>query len=263
MSGAPSIQTLEQAAVAALEALEALPVGEPYQAPLLAATEAIDELEAAAGEMLSPGIEPIGRDVLADLEHFTSGVRRATFGAELAAIHRAALETHPKLARVLRSSELIQRVADAADQPNMPPDTPVRAQERYLRMLATDLRGRNEFEPAATVLADTLPTLQQRIAAAEATHQAHAAAELARLEHERQAAEQALVDQRRARARALADTLARFRQMEVYFSWQPPGYLTAEQLTVPRVLDLLRASDVSDAFLASIERQAAPFLAPR
>jgi hypothetical protein len=155
----------------------------------------------------------------------------------------------------------VLRVAVAADQPGLPPDTPVRAQQNYVQMVASDLRGRSEFEPAATVIADTLPALQQRIAAAEGTHKAHAAAELARLEAERHQAEQALVDQRRARARALADRLEPLRRTQISFDWRSGHNVTPEPLTVQRVVQLLRAPDVSDAFLASIERQAAPLLA--
>ena len=183
---------LVDAAEQAVAELEAIEVGEPWAADGAAtATHAVDELRKRAAVSIFPeAIEPVGADLIADFNLCVEGFAGATFGAQLAHLHERSVETHPALARFLRSPHGVGEVAAraAAHAPvaaRKPAELAAESQAEYQRAVAAQLYARGEFEPWARIFAEVVPGLEARIAAAKEPHEERAQAESERQKQER------------------------------------------------------------------------------
>ena len=174
---------LVDAAEQAVVELEAIEVGEPWEADSSAATPVLNELrEHAAAAIFPQAIEPIGADLIADFDLHVKGFAGATFGAQLAHLHQRCVETHPALASVLRSPHGVGEVAvrAAAHAPvaaRKPAELAAESQAEYQRAVAAQLHARGEFEPWARIFAEVVPGLEARISAARQPHEERTQAE--------------------------------------------------------------------------------------
>src|SRR4051794_36242626 len=101
------------AAIAAIEQLT--PDHESFEAGRAAAVDAIEVLKDAAVAALSPGMEPVGADLIADYEWYVAEAKRSSLMGDFAVLHEIALDSHPRLARLLRSSVIIERISGALE----------------------------------------------------------------------------------------------------------------------------------------------------
>src|SRR5262245_50773840 len=187
-----NVDSLDAAAVEqAIAALDRLTLGLPFAAAVETAKRAMEELEDATLDALIVGVEPLGSDLSADYEFFTADFRTGTYWEQLVVLHSRALETHPRLARLLRSEWVLRRIVDVAAIA-MPQEAAEKRETWYTRLFAGDLVGRAEFEPAATLLARRLPELQAQLAAAVERHESHQRQALARAEQKRRDEEAAV-----------------------------------------------------------------------
>lgn len=183
-TGGTSIPELVTRAERASDALQNLTPGMPFEQRLTEALDALEQLDDALELVILVGVEPVGADVFADLEWHTEEVKRQTALGEYAMLHNACVHSHPKLARLLRSREVLRRLqtyAEISGADNERLETLVR---QYCRLVAEGLRGMPEFEPAASVLIDARPRVAATIKAAQRAHEEHARAEAARIERQ-------------------------------------------------------------------------------
>jgi hypothetical protein len=183
------------AAEEAVSAFEAVPDGAAYASQAGAATEAVGTLRAGATASLFPALSPATADTIALFNFAVETFSRHAFGAQLAVLHQQAIEAAPELAALLRSGPALARVRGMAAAVAPAGGELFAAAERdavesYMQVIAGQLVGRPEFEPAATILSQTVPELEARVGACRQRHQAYVASELGRIENEtRQAAE--------------------------------------------------------------------------
>lgn len=206
------------AASEVVAAVEQLELGQPFADLVRAAKKAIDELrDAAVAEIFPEHIAPIAADAYAGLAHYTGRFSRVTYAADMVRLHARCLSTHPDLARLIRTPEVRGDVGLAAEARSAPApgERPVAAGIRVANeaMGAFDLEiarqlvaaGHDHSEAARDVV--VAADLADRLIAAEARHKEAAGAALAKLEAERQAAEQAR-EAELARASAAAEAEA-------------------------------------------------------
>jgi len=183
------------AAEEAVSAFDALVLGQPFAAEADAATEAVGTLRAAATAALFPTHVLMTANVVTSYVFFEELFERSKYAERAAALHAECLVAQPDLATFLRSGPVAARIAVAAvaSAPAVSgtqDDVAARAVQGYQRTIARQLVGIASHEPAATILAVTVPALEARIDACKARHQQHVGAELSRIEGEtRQAAE--------------------------------------------------------------------------
>jgi len=196
-----------RAAEAAVAAFEALEIGQPYADQADAASAAVSVLTAAARAVLFPPIASMTADVITAFTFYEELFERSRYGERAAALHAECLATQPDLATFLRAWPVCARVAAAAvaTGPAVSQDAVGdRAVEQYRQMIAAQLVGVDEFEPAATNIVTRAPSLQARIETCRARHQQHVAAELERMELERRIASEAIVNAEREQRAELA-----------------------------------------------------------
>lgn len=190
MSNTDMKKQLSDAAFGAVTALEALGAGDDGAGEKIAAAEtSIDELrEHATAKVFPSNPVPLGQDLLSDFELYAGGFPAAKYATALARLHGQALDSHPELAALLRTGRICIRVAAAcesqADVLNRPRNEMAsEGLRRYQRDVAAQLQARGELEPDAGVLAEQIPALEERLAAARQPHEA-AAEQTAQVERE-------------------------------------------------------------------------------
>ena len=198
------VDELIKAAAAAVEALEALPLGEAFDQTRDTAEDAIAVLEDPALRQLFPEYTRIGADEVAAFEFHEATFSRSAYGDHVLTLHAICLEAHPTLAALLRSLTVIERVrahaeAGALATPDAQRAAGEAATDRYRRQLAMDLVGTPAFEPWANVLAIVSPELRRRVATEVQRREEYARAETARLAAEQQEADRIIAEQLQAR----------------------------------------------------------------
>lgn len=236
-----------------VDALENLPLGEPWADALAAAESAIARVTVTAREKLFPlEIAPATADALAEYAWRTNRLAAADYGDRLAEIHGRAVVGHPELACLLRSQEALEDIGRAAAQLAAPVDrlethvaagarAATKARMRYELAIAQQLAAADDHKlsrAARELLANE--DLANRLAVAKARHEDNAQLELARAASERQAAARVVVDRtvervRDAEARA-ADARARAEQSALEY----------RRIRADALIELLRLSGLKE-----------------
>lgn len=182
-------------ATVAVEALDAVAPGQPFDDPARAAASGVSTMEAeAAAAIFKPGVEPIDPAVAAAVTFAIDDAPLGRFGAYLADLHAVAT---PDVAAFLRSALVIARVRSVAASQSTDEITSA-AVEQYQRAVAAQLVDDPILGPAARIFAVEAPELQARIDAAVAAHRRHRETEIERIEREQR--EDAEVETRAAAA---------------------------------------------------------------
>lgn len=189
----------------ALERLRALPLEADAADAARAVEAALADARATAREQLFAFV-PVA---VAELNLFSIAEpdSQQTYAEDLARLHRRALNRHESFSALLRHPVIVDRVraigTTVAIRTGLPlDDAAERAAIRYELLVASDLAGRDAFEPAASVLVQ-IPALEAAIASERDRRQQYREAELARVAAEQQAAAsavEALERERRAHA---------------------------------------------------------------
>jgi hypothetical protein len=132
-----------------------------------AAREAFDVLGDAAVAQIRIGVQPLGADVLADLQFYSETFHWSTWDQQAADLYARCQDSHPALARALRSEQVVERAARLAS----PAPTPEAIEEvgrRYVRAIAAAMQRDPASAPAAEILTTMLPALEARLAALDA-----------------------------------------------------------------------------------------------
>lgn len=207
------MKTAESAAV-----VETLAPGEPWRDLLDESTSLIAAEHAAADAVVFPREErPVTADTLNQYVAHTGRWPATGYDGHALELHGRCVRTHPELAACLRSVDCLEDIAMAASRQAAPADhlethaaagarAAAVAVARYKIDVARQVAGVDchELRDAARVLL-ACEALRERLAVAKARHEAHAAAELARIETERRAVARAVVDRTVERVRAAAD----------------------------------------------------------
>lgn len=165
------------AAQQALDTLKRVTLGEPYRPAFEAATTAARAVCDSARPAIFPGIEPIGADVMADLNLCLDSVPIGPeFSAGLVQLHGEAVTEHPALARAIRSGAMRRRLR--AD------DVGTFERQTSAQLAATG-------DPAAVAFSEAIAMLSDADAI-RADHEAHSQAELERIANEQRAADAAV-----------------------------------------------------------------------
>jgi hypothetical protein len=169
--------------------LETTPLGAPWFAAHTAAEKAVAADRDAAECLLFPTeIQPVSGDALVAYRWHTERLNVVGYGDALAVVHRRSIRTYDALATCCRSQEALQDVTVAAadvasrimkDQAQ----ASAAAVRDYKRTIAAQLAtvDGHELQPAARVYVAAIAR-GERLDAARARHEHHAAAEQARLE---------------------------------------------------------------------------------
>jgi hypothetical protein len=270
-----SMDTLIKAAQRAVEDLEALELGHAWQDPAREAQRAVAALASAAEDVLAPAtVTPLGAGVAGDLDAYLTTAQRATYGADVARIHAAAVATYPSLAAALRNRLVtvprIRAAAAAMAQVlNSDPGELADAWEReYLRRVAADLHAAGELEPASGALGELVPALEGRLRVALDRHGAHA-----REEAERRAAQEAAVaaavaeeerrqQQEREQAARDAERAAVAARREAHVARAAAAVKRLKRLKVDSLyLSRYRAPFAADALISHLADAATDFIA--
>jgi hypothetical protein len=160
-----TLKDLISAAERAVAAFEGIADGQPYTTQREAARSALHALRSAAMARLSP-FAPWGADVIADFELAIQSARRQDLAQLLVGIMPQCLESHPKLARLLVAPPVIEMVRSCNETVGAP-EREFEIELEYLQAQCAHLKGRDEFEPAATILAEASVQLAETCRAAE------------------------------------------------------------------------------------------------
>lgn len=178
---------------AAVSLLENLPLGDasaPAEAMALAsAAEIAGHARAKVFPAAIARVDPVALQVADRYLDFANRAAEA-----VADVHQRSVESFPELAALVRTDIIMARVR--ADLERRALASGYRADHESVNSglatleatLAGQLRGRPEFEPAASVLADDVPAWRRRIQASRERREQFARAEVERLTADREAA---------------------------------------------------------------------------
>jgi hypothetical protein len=172
--------------------LEGFALGEPWTAEHAAAVAAVAADRARALAVMFPSdLQPTPSDAISAYAWYVGRLGPLGYGDSMADLHRRSLRSHPALAGLLRSPEALADVGEAAASraPSGEHATSAdAARRRYQLAVARQLAESPGHELAAGARAFlATEVLVARVAAAQAKHEEHERAEVARLEAERQA----------------------------------------------------------------------------
>lgn len=190
---------LIKSAEIAVTTLECVELGEAWRTEYDGATAAIGELRArACGEVFPGNIEPVGKDILADLDYYTEPFPYSTYTADVIDLHERSLQSYPNLATIIRGALMRQRIGDIAGTRLVVTQRPEseliqEALREFEDKVSAQLAKRGELKPWCDILSVTVPTLENRVADARKKQEEHVAAEVARVLRERKEAEQILI----------------------------------------------------------------------
>lgn len=203
-------------------ALEALELGAAFAEPVASAGKAIAAQRASAIDELFPvAISPTPSDAFAAFEfHTRRTINSTSLDQVVVGLHARSLRSWPALASLCRARDVLRDVGAAAARGLVAQGRRSMAEVQrevaeprvasFMGAIAEQLiAADHELSGAARRLLEA-EALAERMAAAKARQEEHAAAELARLEEERQAIErarQAELDQVAVEAQAEAERL--------------------------------------------------------
>jgi hypothetical protein len=213
---APAVTELVAAvesADAACAVAESLEIGSAWSSPVEAVKSAIAAIAAITVSVLFPiEITSMPADAIAAFAWHTGRLAAAGYGEALASIHRRAMNTFPALAALCRSADAVSDVGASAAQFAAPADqlephaaagarAAADACARYQRAIAAQLvDAPDELGAAARALVHA-DDLSARLTSTVARHEAHAAAELERVDAEQRAAARAIAEESARRVR--------------------------------------------------------------
>jgi hypothetical protein len=184
--------------------VEQLELGAPWAEPMRSAEAAIAaERATAEAELFPRDIVPVDAGTIAMYQWLTGRFAFSAYGVSMADIHSRAFGQHPELARLLRSTDVLDDIDAAAGRLASPTAHETHAaaadraagaaRARYQLAIARQVVGVPGHELAAAASAFlAAEELATRLAAARARHE----------EHERIAAEQAAAAEREAASAA-------------------------------------------------------------
>jgi hypothetical protein len=170
--------------------VEQLQLGAPCAEPLRVAEAAIAADRATAEAELFPrDIRPVTADTLAQYQWLTGRLGASGYVERMADLHSRAMASHPELAQLLRSPDVLDDIGAAAAALARDAD---RDRARYQLAIARQVAGVPGHElVAAAITLLAAEVLANRLAAARARHEEHERVSAERAEAERREAERA------------------------------------------------------------------------